>query len=200
MAAGRYTSADTSSTFLRCSSLSRRASLPAVVVLPAPCKPAISTTAGGTAARLRLLFCVPISSVSAWLTTPIKAWPGVRLPITSWPTARSFTLAIKSFTTGSATSASNSAMRTSRRASLMLSSERRAWPRIFLAHWLRRPDRLSNIVFLVMLGNRPNAVLARFIASGFAQPINGFDSGSDSGLVHFAEAGRSFAETSLRGV
>ncbi len=36
MAAGRYTSVLTSSTFLCCFSISQRASLPAVVVLPAP--------------------------------------------------------------------------------------------------------------------------------------------------------------------
>ena len=47
MAAGRRTSVLTSMTRRRCVSLSQRASLPAVVVLPAPCRPASSTTCGG---------------------------------------------------------------------------------------------------------------------------------------------------------
>ena len=47
MAAGRYTSAATSRVD-RFSSISLRASLPAVVVLPDPCKPTIMMIVGGT--------------------------------------------------------------------------------------------------------------------------------------------------------
>ena len=49
MAAGRRTSVLTSNTRLLVRSMSQRASLPAVVVLPAPCRPASSTTTGGCA-------------------------------------------------------------------------------------------------------------------------------------------------------
>src|SRR5690606_15457809 len=49
-----------------------------------------------------------------------------------WPSAFSLTRAMKSRTTGSATSASSSAMRTSRSMSCTLSSVMRAWPRICL--------------------------------------------------------------------
>src|SRR3981189_1332623 len=51
MAAGRETSAETVSTFFLRSSISHFASLAAVVVLPAPCRPASSNTAGGCVAR-----------------------------------------------------------------------------------------------------------------------------------------------------
>ena len=52
MAAGRYTSVLTSNTFLCCFSMSQRASLPAVVVLPAPCSPASMTTTGRCARKI----------------------------------------------------------------------------------------------------------------------------------------------------
>ncbi|CFN79221.1 Uncharacterised protein [Bordetella pertussis] len=70
MAAGRYTSALTTSTFflpvLRppwtcCPSDSQRASLPVVVVLPAPCRPAIRMTAGGWVASDSSPACSPRS-------------------------------------------------------------------------------------------------------------------------------------------
>ncbi|MNR20703.1 hypothetical protein D3C85_1375590 [compost metagenome] len=126
IAAGRYTSAETTRIFFFWVSFSSLDSLPTVVVLPAPCRPAISTIAGGTAARFSASFLSPISRTSSSLTMPISAWPGVRLPITSWPSARSLTCAMKVLTTGSATSASNKASRTSRRASWILVSLMRA--------------------------------------------------------------------------
>ena len=49
MAAGRRMSVLTNNTRFLCVSMSQRASLPAVVVLPAPCRPASSTTTGGCA-------------------------------------------------------------------------------------------------------------------------------------------------------
>src|SRR5690606_6628418 len=62
-------------------------------------------------------------------TILIRAWPGVSDLSTSWPTARTLMRWISACTTGSATSASSSAIRTSRRASLMLDSLRRPRPR-----------------------------------------------------------------------
>ena len=147
IAAGRYTSADTSKIFffLSCS-LSKRDSLPTVVVLPAPCNPAINTVAGGVAAKFNALFSLPISSVKASFTMPKKAWSGVKSLANSCPKARSFTWFTKSFTIGNATSASNSARRTSRRASLMLSSVSVALPRMFLNTLENRLVRLSSMM------------------------------------------------------
>jgi hypothetical protein len=71
-------------------------------------------------------------AASSRLTTLTSTCPGVSEPTTSWPRAFSFTRATKSRTTGSATSASSSAMRTSRIMSDTLPSVMRAWPRISL--------------------------------------------------------------------
>ena len=68
-----------------------RASLAAVVVLPAPCRPASRITAGGCVARSSGAAAPPISAVSSRWTTPISAWPGVSEPTTSSPTALSRT-------------------------------------------------------------------------------------------------------------
>ena len=125
-------------------SRSRRASLALVVVLPEPCRPVISTTAGGEP-RLSPLSSAPrIATSSSW-TILTTIWPGVTLLITSWPTARLRTRLTRSLTTGNATSASSSAMRISRIASITSSSlsaprrlRRSSTP-------LRRLVRLSNI-------------------------------------------------------
>ncbi len=147
MAAGRYTSVLTVSTFfLRC--CSQRASLAVVVVLPAPCKPAISTTAGGWLARLRSA-CWPgagdITATNSRCTTPTSACPGVSEPTTSWPNAACLTLAKKSRVTATETSASSKAMRTSRSMSATLLSVMRAWPRICLMTRPRRSVRTEAI-------------------------------------------------------
>lgn len=77
------------------------------------------------------LFSLPISSVKACsqcrrrLGRALNLWQ-IRAP------KRSFTWFTKSFTIGNATSASSSARRTSRSASLMLSSVSVALPRMFL--------------------------------------------------------------------
>ncbi len=60
-----------------------RASLPVVVVLPEPCKPAMRITAGGWVAKSSPALASPIRRVSSRCTTPTRAWPGVRLPTTS---------------------------------------------------------------------------------------------------------------------
>ena len=59
----------------------------------------------------------------------MNACPGVRLEATSAPSALALTDSMKVLTTGSATSASSSATRTSRSASAMLSSVMRPRPR-----------------------------------------------------------------------
>ena len=115
-----------------------------VVVLPEPCRPAIRMTAGG-APRLSSLEVLPrIATSSSW-TIFTTIWPGVMLLITSWPTARSRTLATRSLTTGSATSASSSAMRISRIASATSASL--SAPRRFRRSntLLSRVVRLSNM-------------------------------------------------------
>src|SRR3546814_704012 len=71
----------------------------------------------------------PITRVSSSRTILIRAWPGVSDLSTSWPTARTLMRWTTACTTGNATSASSSAIRTSRRASLMLDSLRRPRPR-----------------------------------------------------------------------
>ena len=128
MAAGRYTSPETVSTFFLRFSIRCLASLAVVVVLPAPCKPAIRITAGGCAAKLMSDTPSPMVAANSRLTTPTKAWPGFNEPMTSWPRAFSFTRAMKSRTTGKATSASSKAMRTSRSMSATLVSVMRACP------------------------------------------------------------------------
>ena len=94
-------------------------SLPAVVVLPEPCRPTIRIGDRRQAA-FRLSGTAPSppsASTRASLTILTTCWPGVTERSTSAPMARSRTLAMKSRTTGSATSASSSARRTSRSAS-----------------------------------------------------------------------------------
>ena len=137
-------SAETTSTFLFSRSRRNFASLATEVVLPAPCRPAISTTAGEPLSVSASLACPMIASSSCW-TILTNCCPGERLLETSWPTARSRTRSTKSLTTGKATSASSKARRTSRRVSLMLSSVRRAWPVIDLSVCDRRLERLSNM-------------------------------------------------------
>ena len=83
MAAGRYTSVLTTTTFLRSRSLSRRASFATVVVLPEPCRPAISTTAGGATVSANESFTAPINATSSSCTTLTSICPGDNDPITS---------------------------------------------------------------------------------------------------------------------
>src|SRR5574337_1236536 len=145
MAAGRYTSAETVRTFFLRFSIRCLASLAVVVVLPVPCRPAIRITAGGCAARSRSATPSPMVRLSSSWTTPTSAWPGLSEPTTSVPSAFSLTRAMKSRTTGSATSASSSAMRTSRSMSCTLASVMRACPRMVLTRRDRRSDRVEAI-------------------------------------------------------
>ena len=73
IAAGRRTSVLASSTRLRSRSISHRASFAAVVVLPAPCRPASSTTTGGCARSFQGTPEPPMSRASSVCRMPMNA-------------------------------------------------------------------------------------------------------------------------------
>jgi hypothetical protein len=50
-----------------------------VVVLPEPCRPAMSTTAGGCTLSCSASLACPMTAISSSLTILTSAWPGVRL-------------------------------------------------------------------------------------------------------------------------
>jgi hypothetical protein len=129
---------------LRSRPVSHSAIFAAVVVLPAPCSPASSTTAGGCVRRLSGRTPSPITRTSSSWITRTSAWPGVRLLWISSPTARALTASMNSLTTGSATSASSSAIRTCRSVSPMFSSVSRPRPRSPSTTVARRAESLSN--------------------------------------------------------
>ena len=123
-----------------------------VVVLPAPCRPAIKMTAGGWVARLS--FPAEIASLDAppfmiftnsSRTIPTNACPGVKLETTSSPRAFSLILANNSLMTGNETSASKRARRISRSISAVFSSVSRAWPRMVFTTRLKRSVRFSSM-------------------------------------------------------
>src|SRR5258708_1020272 len=94
----------------------------------------------------------------------IKAWPGVRLEATSAPRAFALTDSINVLMTGSATSASSRATRTSRMDSPILSSVMRPRPRRFSMVRDSRAVRLSNMGFPAREEQR--AILVRQDLSG----------------------------------
>src|SRR6202163_3258313 len=145
IAAGRRTSVLASSTRLRSRSISQRASFAAVVVLPAPCRPASSSTTGGCARSFQGAPDPPMSCTSSVCRIPMNACPGVRLASTSAPSALALTDSMNDFTTGSATSASSSATRASRSVSATFSSVIRPRPRRFSMVRDRRAVRWSNM-------------------------------------------------------
>src|SRR5689334_19869085 len=71
-------------------------------------------------------------------------WAGFSAWLTSSPRARSLMEATKSLTTGSATSASSSAIRISRQVASMSASESRPLPRRFLKVSARRSESVAN--------------------------------------------------------
>ncbi len=82
---------------------SRSASEPAwlrMVVLPAPCRPASSTTIGGWARRLKPARAPPISATSSLWMMLTNTCPGVRLEATSVPSACTFTWSMNCLMTG----------------------------------------------------------------------------------------------------
>ncbi len=129
IAAGRRVSSEAIRTFLRSVLTSRAASLAEVVVLPEPCRPAIRITAGGATLRFRPSGSSPpsMSTRPSW-TILTTCSDGLTARITVSPAASSRALAMKSLTTGRATSASSRARRTSRRASSTSLSDRTPRP------------------------------------------------------------------------
>ena len=124
IAAGRLVSSEARRTFLPFFSFSRFASLAVVVVLPEPCRPTIRMTLGG-------LSIFSVSGASSPARTRISSsWtiltticPGVIDFVTAAPVAFSVTRLMKSRATGRETSASSSAVRTSRSAVTTSASE-----------------------------------------------------------------------------
>ena len=144
-AAGRMTSSDAIRTFFFSFFRRRRPSLAEVVVLPEPCRPTIKIATGGVPAKLRAPSSLSrISTKWSW-TAFTTICPGVTLRRISSPVARSVTSAMKSLTTGSATSASSSATRISRMASSTSASFKA--PRFVSLSKMppRRPVRSSNM-------------------------------------------------------
>src|SRR6202162_5717935 len=142
IAAGRRTSVETSSGRWP-SRRTNGASLPAVVVLPDPCRPASTMTVGGDGA-----YVIGVRSPSRWTISSSTiftiCWPGFRLSITSAPTARVRMLATKSLTTSWLPPASSRASRTSRRPASTSASLSLPRPVSFLSAWSRRSVRDSN--------------------------------------------------------
>ena len=154
-AAGRWVSRLASSTRRRSRVRSRSASLPDVVVLPEPCSPTIRIGIGEGAFRFSGDTVPPSAATSTSLTIFTTIWPGETERRTSAPTAFSRTSAMKSFTTGSATSASSKARRISRIASFTSVSLKAPRRRSFSKTSPNLPDSASN-----MLNPTPNAKYA----------------------------------------
>ena len=112
-AAGRCRSAPTSSGLRPCWR-NQRASLAALVVLPEPCRPAISTTVGGREAYWRRIASPPSASTSASLTSLTTCWAGLSASWMRLPIARSRMRSSIVLTTTKLTSASRRARRISR--------------------------------------------------------------------------------------
>ena len=146
IAAGRRVSSEAISTRLPSRSLRRLASFAVVVVLPEPCRPTIRIGAGGEAMRRCPGSPSPLSiSISASWTILTTCCPGVTDLVTAWPRALSVTDWTKLRATGSETSASSSAVRTSRSAVEMSSSVSAPW-RVSLPKTPEsRSERVSNI-------------------------------------------------------
>ena len=147
-AAGRRTSSEAISTFFLDRWVRRRPILAQLVVLPEPCRPTSMIATGGGASRSSGTASVPSISIRWSWTTLMTICPGAIERRTCAPIAFSLTVSTKSLTTGSATSASSSAIRTSRSAavtSASLSAPRRvSWPRTSP----RRSCKLSNMAGL----------------------------------------------------
>jgi len=149
IAAGRLVSSDAISTRLPSRSFRRRASLAVVVVLPEPCRPTIRTGAGGLSIFSRPGSSSPrrVAISSSW-TIFTTCWPGVTDFVTAEPVAFSCTRLMKLRATGSETSASSSATRTSRRAAVTSSAD--SAPALVRRSKTppRRSDRFSNMAVL----------------------------------------------------
>ena len=122
------------------------ASLPAVVVLPEPCKPTSIKTVGLLVLYLISDCSLPKRTTNSSWTILTKVCPGLSLAKTSWPTAFSLIWARNSLTTLKFTSASSKATRISLSISSMLASVRRDCPLIFLRMFWNRSVKDSNAI------------------------------------------------------
>lgn len=141
---GRWRSAATSIGVWCWVSRSHLASLPARVVLPAPCRPASMITVGGRFDIRSSRVSPPRILTSSSLTILITCCAGFSPPRTSAPLARSRTAAMNSRTTGSATSASSNAIRISRVVASISASVSLPLPRRFLNAVESRSESVSN--------------------------------------------------------
>ena len=101
------------------------------------------TLGGSLASRIRRV-SPPRMATSSSLTILTTCWAGFSAPETSAPLARSLTRPMKPRTTGSATSASSSAIRISRAVVSMSASDSRPLPRRLESESLRRSERVAN--------------------------------------------------------
>mmetsp|Transcript_14496 Transcript_14496/g.52148 ORF Transcript_14496/g.52148 Transcript_14496/m.52148 type:complete len:237 (+) Transcript_14496:536-1246(+) len=124
IAAGRYTSVATRRLCFPCA-LRNSASFPQAVVLPTPCRPAISMTVGPSPSFRKISLSPPnppMSSQSSSATTLVSCCDALTPLVTLTPMDFSSTLLMKRRTTGRDTSASRSARRISLRGKLMFST------------------------------------------------------------------------------
>src|SRR6266568_4085814 len=101
-------------------------------------------TVGGTLANRSRLASPPSISTSSSLTILMTCCAGLSACMTSAPSARSLTLAMKVRTTGSATSASSSAILISRQVASMSAADSRPRPRKDEKTWVSRSESVSN--------------------------------------------------------
>ncbi len=101
-------------------------------------------TVGGTLANRSRRVSPPKIVMSSSCTILITCWAGFSAAETSSPVARSLTRAMNCRTTGSATSASSSAMRISRAVASMSAADSRPLPRSEEKTCVSRSDRVSN--------------------------------------------------------
>src|SRR6266550_1203735 len=121
------------------------ASLPLVVVLPEPCRPAMRMTDGGWEDFWKRAVSRPRTLTSSSWTIFTICSEGERAVATCSPRARVRMWSISSVTTARLTSDSRRARRISRRASEMFSSEMVPWPRRVLKERWSLSLRFSNM-------------------------------------------------------
>ena len=101
-------------------------------------------TVGGCLAYCNRRVSPPRISMSSSLTILMTCWAGFSALLTSSPAARCFTAPMNWRTTGSATSASSSAIRISRATASMSAGDSRPLPRRPVKTECSRSDRVSN--------------------------------------------------------
>ncbi len=169
-ALGRCRSQATSSGWCPCP-LSQRASLPASVVLPEPCRPASMITVGGCLANCSRRVSPPRTPTSSSCTILMTCCAGLRALCTSEPRARSLTELMKARTTGSATSASSRASRISRAVASMSASVSRPLPRSLVKIPLSRSLSVSNTALHPQCRSLPARIRARYEGYRAGAPV-----------------------------